>query len=94
MTGQDRILSPSISPWTPHLDSGRGQEVEGCICWGEDGDRVRAPESLRQTGRPDRRHQRGEGRVDGQGVEHCAGQAARACGEEKNIVEEKIMIRI
>ena len=62
----------------PHLDSGGGQEVEGSVCWGEDSDGVRAPQPLRQPRRPERRHQRGEGRVDGQGVEHRTGQAARA----------------
>ena len=61
-----------------HLDSGGRQEVKGCVSRGEDSDGVWAPQPLCQPGRPERRHQRGEGGVHGQGVEHSAGQAARA----------------
>ena len=61
-----------------HLDSGGRQEIKGRVGRGKDSDGVRAPEPLCQPRRPERSHQRGEGGVYGQGVEHSTGQATRA----------------
>ena len=68
-----------------HLNFSGWEEVEGCICRSEDRDWVGARQSLRQPGRPERGHQGGEGRVDGESVEHRAGQAARPCENNENM---------
>ena len=59
-----------------HLQLQWREQVEGRVCWSEDGDGVRAGESLHQAGRSDCRDEAGEGRVDRQGVEDRAGEAA------------------
>ena len=65
-----------LSSLLTYLQLQRREEVEGRVGRGEDGDGVRAGEPLHQAGRPDGRDEAGEGRVDCEGVEHRAGEAA------------------